>query len=105
MQVQVASKTLKVTQALRDFAKQQASKLQKLHQRITKIQIFLDKRTHSKRDRNALVKYVVSLPGKTIVLKRKAHDMYEAIVDATDQTLRSLRKTKEKQMAKQRNGH
>ncbi|MBT3249463.1 MAG: ribosome-associated translation inhibitor RaiA [Candidatus Pacebacteria bacterium] len=103
MRILIASKTLEITTAMREFAHEQALKLDKLGQRISKVQVFLDQRVaKSKRDRNALVKYVVNLPGKTIVIKTKAADMYDAIVDATDKVFRQTRKFKEKRLTKQR---
>jgi len=103
MRILVASKTLEITQPLRNFTKQQASKLNKLGQRISKVQVSLEQRVaKSKRDQNALVKYVVDLPGKTLVIKSKAADMYEAIVDATNKVIRRTRKFKEKRLTKQR---
>jgi len=77
--------------------------LNKLGQRISKVQVSLEQRVaKSKRDQNALVKYVVDLPGKTLVIKSKAADMYEAIVDATNKVIRRTRKFKEKRLTKQR---
>lgn len=103
MRIIVASKTMELTQALREFTQEQAHKLAKLEQNISKVQVFLEKRVaKSKRDRNALVKYVVSLPGKTVVIKTKAADMYEAITDATHKVFRQTRKFKEKRLTKQR---
>ena len=103
MRILVTSKTLEVTQPLREFTKEQASKLDKLGQRISKVQVFLERRVaKSKRDRNALVKYVVDLPGKTLVTKYKGADMYDAVVDATDRVIRQTRKFKEKRLTKQR---
>jgi ribosomal subunit interface protein len=103
MRVLVASKTLELTRALRKFTQDQAVKLGKLGQRISKVQVSLDQRVKkSKRDRNALVKYVVSLPGKTVVIKCKGADMYDAITDATDKAARQIRKFKEKRLSTQR---
>ncbi|MBU0579409.1 ribosome-associated translation inhibitor RaiA [Patescibacteria group bacterium] len=103
MRILIASKTLEVTHSLRYFTKEQALKLGKLGQRICKVQVFLERRVaKSKRDRNALVKYVVSLPGKTLVTKVKSADMYKAIVDATNRVIRQTRKFKEKRLTKQR---
>lgn len=103
MRILIASKTLELTKSMRRFAHYQASKLSKLSQRISKVQIFLDQQVaKSKRDRNALVKYVVNLPGKTLVIKCKAADMYEAMTDATDKVVRQVRKFKEKRLSKQR---
>lgn len=103
MRVFVASKTLDLTRALREFAHRQAGKLDKLNLRITKTQIFVDQWAQkTKQDRNALVKCVVSLPGKTVVIKHKAYDMYEAIVAATDKIVRQVRKIKEKRRDQER---
>jgi len=103
MRILIASKTLEITKAMRDFANEQALKLNKFGQRISKVQVFLEQRVaKSKRDRNALVKYVVSLPGKTLVIKCKAADMYDAIIDATNKVMRQTRKFKEKRLTKQR---
>jgi ribosomal subunit interface protein len=98
MRVHIASKTLEITRALRAFTREQASKLDKINSRIIKVQVFLEKQVKgSKREDNALVKYVVSVPGKTVVIRRAAKDMYEAIAMATDRVIRHVRKLKERQ--------
>jgi len=103
MRILIASKTLEITQSLREFTHEQALKIGKFGKRVSKVQVFLEKRVaKSKRDQNALVKYVVNLPGKTLVIKSKAADMYDAIVDATDKMIRQTRKFKEKRLTKQR---
>lgn len=103
MRVLINSQTLEVTQALRDFTKEQTAKLEKLGQRINQVRVSLEQRVaKSKRDRNALVKYIVDIPGNKVVIKTKAADMYEAIVDATDKVMRKIRKDKEKRLTKQR---
>lgn len=102
MLITIASQTVELTKALRQFARQQATKLYRLNQRVTAVRVFLNTRTRSKLDDNALIKYVVSLPGKTIVIKRTAHDMYEGIVDVTDRVIRHVRKTKEKRIDRHR---
>lgn len=104
MLVMVRSQSLKITKALRRFTQKQAQKLQKLHQRISKIQVSLDKRVRrSKDDSSTIVKYIVSLPDKTVVLSHKANDMYQAVVDATQKVLRQVRKLKEERLTKTRN--
>lgn len=99
MRIHIASKTMSLTRALRDFAQDQVAKLGRLHQRITDVSVFLDQKAKGKkRDDNALAKFVVRVPGKTIVIKRAAHNMYDAIVSASDGVLRRVRKTKEKRI-------
>lgn len=106
MRLNIASRTLPITTALREFAKEQVEKFNKLHQRVSRVQIFLDQQVKgSKRDYNALVKYVVSLPGRTIVIRKTAHDMYQGIATATDRALRHVRKLKEKQIDRNRHNH
>lgn len=103
MHVLIASKTLKITQAMRDFAQEQAEKLERLQQRVSKIRIVMEKMVPgSKREEDVVIKIVVGLPGKTIVIKHTAHDMYEGLVEAADKVMRQARKFKEKRLDQQR---
>lgn len=106
MLIKIASKTLEITDALRSFAQEQAQRLQKLHQPVSKVSIFLDKQVRSsKQNSRALVKYVVSIPGKNIVIRKATNDMYEAIAAATARAIRHVRKTKEKRITRHRDPH
>ncbi|MFZ1721334.1 MAG: HPF/RaiA family ribosome-associated protein, partial [Microgenomates group bacterium] len=99
----VESKQLKVTNALRDFAQGQAEKLFKLQKGITKVRIYLE--TIAKKSNDPMansVVYRVEVPGKDIVVRKKAVDMYDAIVSATDAAVRKLRKQYEKKIANSR---
>lgn len=101
----VESKRLKVTQALRDFVEKQAQKLTKLGERsVTKVAVYLETVTKKSNDPSAnVVTYALSLPGKkVVVVKKHAVDMYEAIVAASNEALRRVRKIKEKRLDKQR---
>lgn len=101
MRVIIASHTLKLTKALRNFAAKQASKLIRHHRQISQIKVFLEKRASPRR--KAQVKFVVSLPGKgAVVVKRKATDMYAAIVDVNERVSRRLRKVRERRRNKRR---
>lgn len=103
MTVIVESKQLKVTDALRDFAQSQAEKLFKLQKGITKVRIHLE--TIAKKSNDPLansVVYKVEVPGKDIVVRKKAVDMYEAIVSATDAAVRKLRKRYERKVSASR---
>ncbi len=99
MTVIVESKKMKVTQAIRMFAQKQANKLMKLGKGVSQVRIHLEKVAKKKSDSRAnLVTYCVSIPGKDIVVKKHAADMYAAIVDATEGAVRQLRKSQEKRM-------
>ena len=97
MTVIVESKKMKVTQAIRIFAQNQADKLKKLEKGVSQVRIYLETVAKKKSDIYAnMVTYHVSVPGKDIIVKKHATDMYAAIVDATQGALRKLRKVNEK---------
>jgi ribosomal subunit interface protein len=99
MDVIVTSKTLQVTQALRAMASRQAQKLYRLGKKILRVRVSLEAVTKKKNDSSAtIVQYHVELPGKDIVVRRKARDMYEALVDAASSAARQVRKAKERQI-------
>lgn len=106
MKVIIRSKTLEVTKALQAFIKKQAQKLTKSGQRISKITVFLETVRRKKNDSSAAtVKFHVDIPGKNIVVKRQAEDMYKAVVDAANRANRYMRKTKERRLTKKRGNH
>ncbi len=106
MTVIVESKQIKVTKAIRSFAKKQARKFNKFGKKVIDIKIHLEKITKKKMDSSAnIVTYFVSIPGKDIVVKSKSSDMYTAIVNATSSALRKLRKVNEKRTMTKRNYH
>ncbi len=101
MTVLVQAKSIPVTQALYDFVQRQAAKIAKFSGKISQITVYLEQ--VGKRKTNdptaTIVKYHVKLAGKDVFVSRKAVDMYDAIVDATDRAVRQVRKLKEKQKA------
>lgn len=99
MDVIITSKTLQVTQALRAAAVRQAEKLFRFGKKILKVRVSLEVVNRKKNDLQAtIVQYQVDLPGRRIVVRRKARDMYEALVDAASSAARQVRKTKEKRL-------
>lgn len=103
MTVIVESKKMKVTQAIRVFAEQQAEKLKKLEKGVSQVRIYIEKVANKKSDTfSNLVTYHIAIPGKDIIVKKHATDMYAAIVDATEGAVRKLRKVSEKRMTMKR---
>lgn len=103
MTVIVESKKMKVTQAIRMFAEKQANKIAKLGKDVFQVRIHLESVAKKKSDaRSNLVTYCISIPGRDIVVKKHAVDMYAAIVDATSGAVRKLRKVNEKRMTTRR---
>jgi len=104
MTVIVQAKSLPVTQALRTFVQEQAAKIAKFSGKVSQITVYLEKATLRKSNDPliASVKYHVKMPGKDIVVRRRAADMYDAIVDATDRVTRQVRKLKERRLTLKR---
>ncbi len=99
MDVIVTSKTLQVTQALRSMAIRQAQKLYRLGKRILRVRVSLEAVARKKNDSTAtVVQYHVELPGKDVVVRRRARDMYEALVDAASSAARQVQKVKERRL-------
>jgi putative sigma-54 modulation protein len=104
MTVFVQAKSLPITQALRKFIQEQASKIVKFSGKVSQISVYLEKASFRKNNDPlvASVKYHVKMPGKDIVVTRRATDMYDAIVDATDRVSRQVRKFKERRLTLKR---
>lgn len=103
MRVIVQSKTLPVTSAIRRFAQRQAEKIEKFSGKITSVFVYLEKVKGKDNDPFAAsVKYHVHLPGRDVVVRRKATDLYLAMVAAAQRAGRQVRKIKEKRMTTHR---
>ncbi len=103
MTVLVESKQVKVTKALREFATKQANKLNKLGKKISKVTVYLETITKKSNDPQAnKVTFTLEVPGKNVVVRKHAVDMYVAIVDAAHAAVRQLRKKVERQHALRR---
>lgn len=99
MDVIVTSKTLQITQALKAAAIRQARKLVRFGHRIVRVRVSLEAVAKKHQSMQAaVVQYQVELPGKQVIVRRQARDMYEALVDAAASAARQIRKTKERRM-------
>ena len=100
MTVIIQAKSIPVTKALREFVTQQAEKIAKFSGKISQVTVYLEKATRRKSNDPSIasVKYHVQLPGKDIIVSRRAVDMYDAVVDATNRVARQMRKMKEKRI-------
>ena len=103
MTVLVESKQLKVTQALRDFATRQMEKMAKLGKNVGKISVYLETVGKKSNDPSAnRVTVQVEVPGKNVIVRKHAADMYTAIADAAHGAVRRLRKQTERRMTLRR---
>ncbi|OGJ15693.1 MAG: ribosomal subunit interface protein [Candidatus Pacebacteria bacterium RIFCSPHIGHO2_01_FULL_46_16] len=103
MQLQVSSKHMRVTPAIRAFARKQADKLTKLRKHITGARLFLETVAKKHNDPQANVATLeIDVPGKNVVVQGRATDLYQAIVAASNSAARQVRKVFEKKRTKQR---
>ncbi len=99
MNVIVQSKTMTVTQALREFAEKQAQKFAKSGKNIEQIVVFLEVVKKKKNDVHAATaQFLIAIPGKNIVVRERAKDMYQAMTSAADHAAQQLHRAKEKQL-------
>ena len=103
MQVIVEAKNMTVTQAMREFIEEHAQKIQKVAHKIQAVRVFLETIPKKSNDPQAnKVTFVVEVPGKDVTVRKKAVDMYAAIVDAAHGSVRKVRKLMEKRQDKTR---
>lgn len=101
MNVIVQSKTLVVTEAIRNFVVQHTRKFNRRGQKISHVTVFLEMISRKKNDaQSATAKFLIDLPGRNIVVQEKAQDLYLAISQAAKGAVRQMAKTKER-----RNSH
>ena len=95
MQILVEAKKLTITTALRAFVQQQAQKLAGLGVRVGQVRVFLENVARKTGEANRSgVTIRVAVPGKDVVVERKDHDVYAAVVAATERVKFQLNKLK-----------
>jgi len=105
MNVIVQSKDVAVTKAIRNFIQLQIErKIFKMNNRVSQIRVYLEHIARKDSDpKRALVKFKALIPGKKpVIVKSTSHNLYDAIVDATDGVARKIRKVKEKRRGESR---
>lgn len=103
MQVIVEAKTMKVTPAIQEHAEKHARKIFKLSAHIVRVRLFLETIKKKTNDPTAnTVTYTVEMPGKDVVVRSRAPEMYEAITKASASASRRVRKELEKEREKGR---
>jgi ribosomal subunit interface protein len=103
MKVLVEGKELDVSPAIREFIDTQVNrKLDKFSHRIMQIRVYLEQVDRKDNDpHRSMVRYNVDVAGMNpIVISNTDKDMYKAIVGATEDLVRQLRRIKEKRIAK-----
>lgn len=104
MDIIVQAKNGEASQALRSFIKNQLIKVEKLGVPIRQVRVFLENIARKDSDDHRATAVVdVEIKGKKKVsVKSHAHDLYQAVMEVSQDVLRQVRKTKEKQVTKLR---
>ena len=104
MNILVHDKNGETTQALRSFIKNQIKKIEKLGVPIRQVRECLENISRKDSDPSrASVIVDVDIDGKKKVsVKSRAHDLYQAVADVSQDVIRQVRKKKEKDLTKLR---
>ena len=101
MNILVHSKTLPVTDSIRTFVGRQVRKVAKLSGKVLAVNVFLDTvKTSRGLNQLAEAKIRVIVPGKNVMVRSRAHDLYLAISQAMADAAQALRKRKERYLTK-----
>lgn len=104
--VTIHSKQVKITDALREHARRQAQQIQKMSKKILDVSFFVETVSKKHNDPRAnKVVVQVRRPGKDIVVRSFATNLYEAISEASRAAARRLRKTRERKLHAKRDAH
>lgn len=106
MTVLVEAKNMEVTESLRQHVIKQAQKLSKIGKRVVGVRVFLETVAKKSNDPHAnYVTFQVMIPGKDVVVRKQAADMYEAIVQAARSSVRYVRKLAERRLTRSRHAN
>src|SRR5438477_9991482 len=86
MQIVISGRHLGVTEPMREYAREKAGKLAKIHDRLTEIEVVMDVAPHG----GHTVEIVAHAHGSRLVAKAEHADMYAALDLAEDKVVRQL---------------
>jgi putative sigma-54 modulation protein len=91
VRILISGRHVGVTEAMKDYAREKATKLERIHDRLTKVEVTLD----VVRDSH-VVEFVVDAPRGRLVGKAESPDMYAAVDMAEEKLVRQLVKHKQR---------
>jgi ribosome hibernation promoting factor len=92
MQIVISGRHLGVTEAMKEYAREKAGKLGKIHDRLTKIEVVMDVAPHGAHTAEMVADYHRA----RLVGKAEHPDMYAAIDLAEDKVVRQLVKQRQR---------
>lgn len=100
MNVIVQSKTLVVTEAIRNFARHQVERLTRRDHKISRVTVFLENVSKKRNDLHAATaKILVDLPGKNVVVQERSQNLYDAIGQAARAAAQQVNRMKKRKLA------
>lgn len=106
MKVIIQSGSIGVTKAIRSFCQKHCKKLLSRGVKVKQITVFLDTVVRKKNDAKAAsAKLHISIPGKNIIIRRQAHDLYNAIADVVNRAQGLMVKKNQRRKQKRRHNH
>lgn len=97
MNVIVQSQTMVITEGIRAFALRQLKRLSSRGQKIQNVRVFLETIARKKNDAHAATaKVYIDIPGKRVVVQRRAKDLYFALSEAAKHAVQQVSRVKER---------
>lgn len=97
MQIKITGHGIEITDALRDYVQEKASKLEEFFKNIQKVEIVLDARAIDNLERSHVAEIRAWMAGNRIIQAREgARDMYAAVDLAMQEARRQVERHKEK---------
>lgn len=93
MRIVIAGRHLGVTEAMKDYAREKAGKLEKIHDRLTKVEVTMDVAPHGGHSVEIVVH---AARGARLVGKAEHADVYAAVDLAEDKLVRQLVRHKQR---------
>jgi len=96
----IYGKDLEITEAIRlHINKLVLRKFSKFKKRVIRVHVYLEHVARKDADnKRAKVRFKVSMSRNSVVVQSTAHDLYQAVVNASERALRKVRKVKEKRI-------
>lgn len=100
MKIIVSGKHLELTEAIKEYAIEKSSKIEKIIENIQEVHVQLEvEKTKSEGELHKATS-TIHLPGKTIRVEAEGKDLYAVIDELEDKSVRQVRKYKEKMQDK-----
>ncbi|MFH1536454.1 MAG: ribosome-associated translation inhibitor RaiA [Chrysiogenia bacterium] len=102
MKITTTSRNLEMTDAIRKYIEEKIGSLEKYNKEIIETKVEIDKNTHHKKGNVFTVEVNMKIPNDLIRTEHLDENLYAAIDEVREDTLRQIRKRKSKYESKER---